>query len=302
MRWPGQLRKLERKEGLCLRWPVTYWLVLATMYPLLVGCGGAKPPETAAESTTAASKAEGEITDGASAQGEAAEPKAPSQPMLVAGADAGSLSATLPPPTGPTSLPALTVPAPGGAARSSSTSSNPVVQVDTNFGSFQIELDRQKAPITVENFLGYVERGAYDQTIVHQIFPRAVIVAGGFKVGGEPIKQGPPIFNEAHNGLKNTRGTVAMYRQPDDPHSATSMFFINVKDNPAFDSQFERSNPPPGNLAAVRPEDYGYCVFGRVIQGMDVVDKIANVPVQDTGEFECTPVEPVIIRSIRWIR
>ncbi len=199
-------------------------------------------------------------------------------------------------------MPALGFPTLVESGRPSSTVPNPIVQVDTNYGSFRIELDRQKAPITVENFLGYVERGAYDQTIVHQVFPRAVIVAGAIRTNGEPVKPGPPIFNEAHNGLKNTRGTVAMYRDPNDPHSATSVFFINVKDNPAFDPQLERSGASPGNLAQVQAEDYGYCVFGKVVQGMEVVDKIANVPIQDTDQLQCTPVEPIVVRSIRWIK
>jgi peptidyl-prolyl cis-trans isomerase A (cyclophilin A) len=175
--------------------------------------------------------------------------------------------------------------------------------VDTSLGSFQIELDRQKAPITVENFLGYVERGQYDQTIVHQVFPKAVVVMGGYTVQGRPVPPGPPIFNEAHNGLKNTRGTVAMYREINDPHSATSIFFINVKDNPNYDHKpAHASGPALGALGSIPAEDYGYCVFGRVIQGMEVVDKIADLPVHDTEQFERTPVQPVIVQSIRWIK
>ncbi|MCS7236723.1 MAG: peptidylprolyl isomerase [Thermoguttaceae bacterium] len=179
---------------------------------------------------------------------------------------------------------------------------NPVVQVDTNFGSFQIELDRQKAPITVENFLGYVERGQYDQTIIHQVFPKAVILAGAFRVNGDPIRAGPPIFNEATNGLKNLRGTVAMYREPGDPHSATSIFFINVRDNPNFDCLAGAGHGQTGQLATIPAEEYGYCVFGRVIQGMEVVDKIASVPVEDTEQRECSPVQQIVIRSIRWVK
>jgi len=178
----------------------------------------------------------------------------------------------------------------------------PVVVIETNFGGITVELDRQRAPITVENFLSYVERGQYDQTIVHQVFPKAVILAGGYTRSLRPIEPGASILNEAHNGLKNLRGTIAMYREPGDPHSGTCQFFINVKDNPIYDHKPPTFGSNLGVLAAVPPEDYGYCVFGKVIQGMEVVDRIASVELQDTELFERTPKTPVIIHSIKRIR
>ena len=268
---------------------------------LLVLLGGCRSSQNPADQPASSSETP------PSAAGTPSEPSTQSSTGEEASPSESTGSTIGPQPGGESSegqtFPSISFPQLGTLAAGPQVSSNPVVQVDTNFGSFQIELDRQKAPITTENFLNYVERGQYDQTIIHQVFPKAVIVGGGYTVRGEPIKAGPPILNEAHNGLKNLRGTIAMYRDPADPHSATSIFFINVKDNPAYD---HRGSVSAGGgstgLGSVPPEDYGYCVFGRVIQGMEVVDKIANVPVHDTEQFERTPVQPVIVHSIRWIK
>lgn len=265
----------------------------------LLGCNrGASPPAQTAEGPGPAQP------DARSVQSSTVSPASGESTAKEASAQSAGAEtpAATSPPTSEAGFPALGPPASLAPAAQSRSSANPIVQVDTNLGSFQIELDRQKAPITVENFLGYVERGQYDQTVVHQVFPNAVIIAGAFRTNGEPIKAGPPIFNEATNGLKNVRGTVAMYRDPGDPHSATSVFFINVKDNPNFDSRPQVGRLQARSLATIPAEEYGYCVFGRVIQGMDVVDKIAAVPVHDTDKLECTPIQPVIIRSIRWIK
>ena len=275
-------------------------LVVSVCLLLLpMGCGSSQnPAEQPASSSETLPSASVPPSDPStqSATGEEASPSGSTGPTMAPQLVGVASSA------GQT-FPSLSFPQLGTSAAGPQVSSNPVVQVDTNFGSFLIELDRQKAPITTENFLNYVERGQYDQTIIHQVFPKVVIVGGGYTVRGEPIKAGPPILNEAHNGLKNLRGTVAMYRDPADPHSATSIFFINVRDNPAYDHRPGVSaEARPGGSGSVPPEDYGYCVFGRVIQGMEVVDKIASVPVHDTEQFERTPIQPVIVHSIRWIK
>src|SRR5262249_22901351 len=138
-------------------------------------------------------------------------------------------------------------------------SSNPVVIIDTSMGTIKAELYESRAPITVKNFLAYVDEHFYDGTIFHRVMPDFMIQGGGFLPGMEEKKDKyAPIKNESHNGLTNDRGTLAMARTPD-PDSATAQFFINVKDNPSL------------NLST---RDAGYAVFGRVIEGMDVVDKI----------------------------
>ncbi len=157
--------------------------------------------------------------------------------------------------------------------------SNRVV-IDTNFGKITVELDPEKAPITVKNFLAYVDEKFYDGTIFHRIIPTFMIQGGGMEPGMRQKPTKPPIRNEANNGLKNVRGTIAMART-NAPHSATSQFFINVVDNPFLDY--------PGR------DGWGYCVFGKVVEGMDVADKIKNVP---TGPGD-VPQQEVLIKSIR---
>ncbi len=166
----------------------------------------------------------------------------------------------------------------------------PELLVETSLGNFTIRLDGVKSPLATDNFLNYVDSGHYDQTIVHQVYEGQGIVAGGFGTNYIEKPARTPIRNEAHNGLKNLRGTISMVRYPDAIDSATCQFFINVSDNPALDHQ------------ARTPEGYGYCVFGEVIEGMDVVDRINAVEVQDTAELERTPVTPIVIKSIRRIR
>jgi cyclophilin family peptidyl-prolyl cis-trans isomerase len=167
---------------------------------------------------------------------------------------------------------------------------HPVVVIETSLGDITVELDRKKALLTVDNFLHYVRDSFYDQTIIHRVDKGKGILGGGYntKLVAKPVRT--PIYNEADNGLKNARGTIAMIRQPDAIHSATSQFFINVGENPSLDYK------------ARTPEGYGYCVFGKVTDGMDVVDKINAVQLRDTPEIERTPVEPVIVKSIRRIR
>lgn len=172
-----------------------------------------------------------------------------------------------------------------------STRPEPEVVLQTSQGAIHIRLFPAKAPLTVDNFLrNYVDRGFYDQTIIHFVDPDFIIAAGGFGPDLEAAAPGAYIANEATNGLKNLRGTVAMARDPEHIHSANSQFFINVVDNPLLDHQGEE------------PNEYGYCVFGEVVEGMDVVDRIAAVPVDDQLHFPSTPVEPVLIEAVRRAR
>ena len=157
---------------------------------------------------------------------------------------------------------------------------NPVVVVDTSMGTIKVELYPDKAPITVKNFLGYVDDKFYDGTIFHRVIPNFMIQGGGFEPGMKEKKTRDPIKNESGNGLSNARGTMAMARTPE-PDSATAQFFINVKDNDFLD----RAN---------NPDKVGYCVFGKVIDGMDVVDKIKAVATKKD-----VPTQDVVIRSIR---
>lgn len=160
---------------------------------------------------------------------------------------------------------------------------NPVVLMKTSKGDIKIELDAAKAPISSENFLKYVKDGSYNGTVFHRVIPGFMIQGGGYKADLSEKKTGAPIKNEATNGLKNTRGTLAMARTSD-PHSATAQFFINLVDNAFLDHKDTASN-------------WGYAVFGKVIEGMDVVDAIAKVPTGNKGMHQNVPTEPVTIES-----
>ena len=158
-----------------------------------------------------------------------------------------------------------------------------MIKLHTNFGVIALELDTEKAPETAKNFIDYVEAGHYDNTIFHRVIDGFMIQGGGFEPG---MKQKPckaPIKNEADNGLKNDAYTVAMARTGD-PHSATAQFFINVADN-----EFLNFKMPNGN-------GWGYCVFGKVVEGTDVVDKIKNVKTGNAGFHQDVPKEDVIIQ------
>jgi cyclophilin family peptidyl-prolyl cis-trans isomerase len=166
--------------------------------------------------------------------------------------------------------------------------SNPVVVMETSKGIIKIELFADKAPITVKNFLAYVDDKHYDGTIFHRVIDNFMIQGGGYTPGMVERKTRPPIKNESDNGLSNKRGTIAMARTTD-PDSATAQFFINVVDNPNLDR---------------RGSNAGYCVFGRVIDGMEVVDKIRSVPTRDVQRggkilWEGVPVDDIVIRTIR---
>jgi peptidyl-prolyl cis-trans isomerase B (cyclophilin B) len=174
---------------------------------------------------------------------------------------------------------ALALPAPALAT-------NPVVVMKTTAGDVTIELDIDKAPKTVENFLAYVDAGFYDNTLFHRVIKGFMIQGGGFTKGMKQKETRPPIENEATNGLKNDRGTIAMARTSF-PHSATSQFFINLVDNNFL------------NHTAETERGWGYCVFGRVSSGMDVVDAIASVPTGARFGHGDVPLEDVTIVSIR---
>jgi cyclophilin family peptidyl-prolyl cis-trans isomerase len=165
--------------------------------------------------------------------------------------------------------------------------SETLVVCDTSFGPFTIALDGARAPKTVENFLRYVDAGHYDGTIFHRVIDGFMAQGGGYDASYVKKPTHAPVENEAFNGLKNTRGTVAMARTSD-PHSATSQFFVNVADNAFLDHKDKTS------------AGWGYTVFGRVTQGMDVVDKIKSVKTGSQGPFaKDAPLEPVVIKSIK---
>ena len=163
----------------------------------------------------------------------------------------------------------------------------PTVEMTTSLGKMTIELNAEKAPKTVEMFLYNAKHGFYDGTIFHRVIPDFMIQGGGFSSAMEEKKtRTPALQNEAGNGLRNDRGTIAMARTQD-PHSARVQFFINLKDNDFLNHK-----------TAADPRGYGYAVFGKVTQGMDVVDKIAKVSTGSQGHYQNVPTTPVIIQSV----
>jgi cyclophilin family peptidyl-prolyl cis-trans isomerase len=165
----------------------------------------------------------------------------------------------------------------------------PSVELQTSMGLIVIELNSEKAPKTVQNFLQYTKDGFYNGTIFHRVIDGFMIQGGGFAKDMEQKSTGPQIVNEARNGLKNERGTVAMARRAE-PHSATAQFFINHKDNTMLDYTGEQDG-----------RSWGYAVFGKVTQGMDVVDKIAKVPTGGRAIHQNVPLEPIVIQSVKVI-
>lgn len=163
---------------------------------------------------------------------------------------------------------------------------NPVVLMSTSLGDFRIELDREKAPVTTQNFLDYVNEGHYDGLIFHRVISGFMIQGGGMNAQMKEKKTRVPIKNEADNGLQNKTGSIAMARTSD-VNSATAQFFINVKDNDFLDHRNKS------------PEGYGYAVFGRVIEGLDVVRQIEKVRTGSRGGHDDVPLEPVMIKSVQ---
>ena len=159
-----------------------------------------------------------------------------------------------------------------------------MVKLVTNFGNIVLQLDAEKAPATVANFLDYVNSGFYNGTIFHRVIDGFMIQGGGMQPGMQQKPTKPMIKNEADNGLKNKAYTIAMARTPD-PHSASSQFFINIAGNDFL------------NFSAPNSQGWGYCVFGKVVEGTEVVDKIAKVKTGNKAGHQDVPVEDVVIQS-----
>lgn len=162
---------------------------------------------------------------------------------------------------------------------------NPKVRLDTSLGTIVLELDVEKAEATVNNFLEYTKAGFYDGTIFHRVIDGFMVQGGGFDANLNKKETREPIRNEANNGLSNARGTIAMARTPD-PHSATAQFFINTVDNAGLDHTAETQ------------QGWGYAVFGKVIEGMEVVDKISKVETGTQKGMGNVPTEAVIIKKV----
>ena len=163
--------------------------------------------------------------------------------------------------------------------------SNTVIEIKTTFGVITLELDGEKAPKTVENFIRYASEGFYDGTIFHRVIDNFMIQGGGFDADMQQKETAEPVENEADNGLKNDRGTIAMARTMD-PHSATAQFFLNVKDNDFL------------NHTGKNMQGWGYTVFGKVTEGSEVLDKIRAVPTTSRGGHQDVPADAVIIESV----
>ena len=156
------------------------------------------------------------------------------------------------------------------------------VKIDTSMGSITLELDEAKAPVTTANFLEYVKANQYNGSVFHRVIPGFMVQGGGYDVAMREKATRAPIQNEADNGLKNKRGTVAMARTGE-PHSASAQFFINLVDNDFLDH------------TGKNPQGWGYAVFGKVIDGMDVVDKMGLVPTMARGGHEAVPQKPIVM-------
>lgn len=165
-------------------------------------------------------------------------------------------------------------------------STNPKILIETSKGNITAELDAKAAPKTVENILAYVNDGFYTDTVFHRVIPGFMIQGGGMTADmKDKTDKRPPVQNEADNGLKNDRGTLAMARTMD-PHSASSQFFINVNNNDFL------------NFRSKTPQGWGYTVFGKVTDGMDVVDAIVGVKTSNKGMHQDVPVEPIVIKKV----
>ena len=175
------------------------------------------------------------------------------------------------------------------AADKKPATANPMVSITTSLGTIELELYPAKAPQTVKNFLQYVDKGFYNGTVFHRVIPGFMIQGGGFEPGMRLKPTGLPVNNEADNGLKNVIGTIAMVRTPN-PHSATAQFFINTADNAALDH------------TGKNPQGWGYCVFGKVTQGLEVVKQIESVSTGQVGPFGDVPQRDVIITRLERVK
>ncbi len=174
------------------------------------------------------------------------------------------------------------------ATSANASKSEPAVRLTTNVGVIELELYKSKAPVTVDNFLQYVRSGHYNGTVFHRVIKGFMIQGGGYTYELIEKSTRPAIKNEADNGLKNVAGTIAMARTPD-PHSATSQFFINTVNNVSLD-YYGKS-----------PQGWGYAVFGKVTQGMDVVRKIENTKTRPLGYFQNVPAKTIVIKKVEVI-
>ena len=203
--------------------------------------------------------------------------------IAVAGGPESTQSRAQPPQTKPVQAPPLQPslePAPG----------NPVVLMSTSLGDITLELFKDKAPVSVQNFLQYATEGFYNDTVFHRVRKGFMIQGGGFTATLFEKPTRPPILNEATNGLNNVRGTIAMARRQA-LRSATAQFYINVVDNRALDH------------TGFSPDEFGYAVFGRVLSGMEVADRISTVPTTSKGDgMDDVPIEPVLIKGMRVVK
>ena len=237
------------------------WMMIAALLALGAGCGSDTAPEDTAPPP---------------------EPVAKTQPLPEPEPPADEPE----PEPEPEPAPAPKVkPAPKKAAPKAAPA-KPTVVMTTNKGAIRIELDPAKAPLSVENFLEYVDAKFYDGTVFHRVIPDFMIQGGGFSTDMVKKPTRAPIQNEAKNGLRNLRGTIAMARTQN-PHSATAQFYINHVDNPGLDQ------------AGQPPNAWGYAVFGKVVEGMDVVDAIAAAPTGFTSGMPNVPTATIVIESIR---
>ncbi|MEZ5363229.1 MAG: peptidylprolyl isomerase [Bryobacterales bacterium] len=239
------------------------WIVIAAMLACWAGCGSDTPPESAPEPVAKTAPVE--------------EPPPTTPPVE---------EPTPEPAPEPTPVP-KTEPAPKKVTPKAP--SAPTVVMTTSKGVIRIELDPAKAPLSTENFLKYVDDKFYDGTIFHRVIPNFMIQGGGFTTDMQKKETRAPIQNEAKNGLRNLRGTIAMARTQN-PHSATAQFYINHVDNPMLD----QASQPPGA--------WGYAVFGKVVEGMDVVDAIASVRTGLVADMPDVPLDQVVIESVRRAR
>ncbi len=177
----------------------------------------------------------------------------------------------------------------GDSMSQENSSANPNVLIETSKGSITIELDAENAPLSTANFVSYVEQGFYDGTIFHRVIPNFMVQGGGMNPDMSEKQSSAPIQNEANNGLENKRGTLAMART-NAPHSASSQFFINVADNTFLNHKSET------------PQGWGYAVFGKVTEGMDVVDAIVGVKTGNHGMHQDVPAEPVLMNKVTLIK
>ncbi|MEQ8789635.1 MAG: peptidylprolyl isomerase [Pirellulaceae bacterium] len=234
---------------------------VATLVALQIGCGGDNPADDGTE-----------------------------PPVNSIGATPGGGGTADPTPVHPQSSQEYSPPggSPGQLPTRPKQNLHPVVTIKTTQGDIKLRLDAEKAPITVDNFLSnYVDRGYYDQTVFHYVEDGFMIAGGGFTADLQPKEARAEILNEAHNGLKNKRYTIAMARNPEYVNSATSQFWINLADNSFLDYTSDED-----------ASTYGYCVFGEVIAGQEVVDRIAKTPVHDTEAFPKTPTTPVVVQTV----